>query len=257
MRKYTVILTLVLAACTSDVAGPADNFESLDLNAQLAYDPGGRSGAGEYLVGLHRLPDGLKLSAAQEARLKAVLEAHAAATKADREALAAIMQEAHNATRAGKSRAEIGAIIAKGTAIRARLDTAEANLKTAIEAVLTTEQKAWLTANAPIRCNRNTAPPLTDAQKTQIQGLVDAFESANKVDLDAIKAALVKARDAQRAGATRAQIAAILAAVEAAQKRVHANQTALTTAIQALLTTEQKASGCYGGLIGHLGHGRR
>jgi Spy/CpxP family protein refolding chaperone len=250
MKRVLCLGALAFVVACSDVTGPADELFVMDESAGLAYDAGGVSGPGRLLSGLHRLPANLKLSASQEASIKALLDQHEAATRADRAALAAINTRVQEARRAGKTRQEIQAILAEGTAIRARLEAAEAALQSAIEAVLTAEQKAWLNGHSLSRCNRQTAPPLTDAQKSEIQALIAAFETSHEADLDALKAALARARDAQRSGATREQLKAIMDGVNAARERVRTAQLELQKQIDAVLTAEQRASGCYRGLAG-------
>jgi Spy/CpxP family protein refolding chaperone len=247
MRKSAVLLiaALVAASCSQDVTEPADTLSSLDAGAILAYDAAGLSGPGRYLAGLHRLPDNLKLSADQEAKIKALLVGFQETNKVDIEALAKINEEAKSAIRAGKSREEVAAIMARGDAIRARLDAAEKALQTAIEGVLTAEQKAWLDANQPKRCEPGSAPALTDAQRTQIRALIAAYDQANKADLDAVQAALERARAAQKNGASKAEIQAILDSVKANMDRLRVAQVELAKAIDALLTAEQRASACF------------
>jgi Spy/CpxP family protein refolding chaperone len=247
MRKSAVLLiaALVTASCSQDVTAPADDLASLDAGGILAYDAAGLSGPGRYLSALHRLPDNLKLSADQEGKIKALLTAYQEANGADIEALAKIDAEAKAAARAGKSREEIQAILARGDAIRARLEVAEKALQTAIEAVLTAEQKAWLDSHQLKRCEAGTFPALTDAQRTQIAALIAAYEQANKADIDAVKAALERARTAQRSGASKAEVQAILDAVKANMDRLRAAQDVLVKAIDAVLTAEQRASGCF------------
>jgi len=82
---------------------------------------------------------------------------------------------------------------------------------------------------------------LTDAQKTTIKALVDAFAAANAADLAAMKAAHVKAREAHKAGATREAIKAILDAAKPAAERVRTAAEALRVAIGNVLTAAQKA----------------
>jgi Spy/CpxP family protein refolding chaperone len=257
MKTLSTLLaaSLVLAACQEDVTAPTDVGGLLVDGAVLAYDAAGLPGAGRYLGALDRLPEALKLSAAQAAAIKAAVEAFQQATRADREALAGIHKEAEAAKRAGKSRDEVRLILEKGEAARKRIEAAELALAARIEAILTAEQKAWLEANLPKRCDPKTAPPLTADQKAQISALVAAFEVSNKADLDAIKAALEKARAAKQSGATREQVKAILDAVQPAMARLAAAQAALRQAIDAVLTAEQRASGCYRGipLVGKTG----
>jgi Spy/CpxP family protein refolding chaperone len=112
-----------------------------------------------------------------------------------------------------------------------------------IEAVLTAEQKAWLAAHAPVRCREFA---LTDAQKTEITGLIAAFNEANRADLEAVKAVFEEARAAYQNGASREQIRAILNKAAAAMQRLRTAHEALNASIRAVLTAEQLASGCYG-----------
>lgn len=247
MRRmlFALIAAVGLAACEETV-GPSGDTRLLDDAAVLAYggmdmaDPGSH-----FIARLHRLPDNLKLSAAQETQIKALIAAFGHAVKADLEALHAIHHEARAAKAAGKTEVEIRAIFAKGDAIRARLHAAEAKLHADIDAVLTADQRAWLASPAARPCQAENVR-LTDAQKTQITALIAAFETANRADLDAIKAVHAEARAAHQAGATREQIKAILDKASAAMQRVHAAQHALQAAIDALLTPAQRTSGCYG-----------
>jgi len=259
MRKLSMFLGAVLAlsACTRDATGPVDVAGLLDAGGILAYDAAGMSGPGRYLSGLNRLPENLKLTTAQAAAIKAAVDAFAQATQADREALAAIHKAAEEAKRAGKSREEVSRILEQGVAARQRLEAAEHALEAKIAAILTPEQKAWLDANLPKRCDPRTAPPLTADQKTQISALIAAFEVNNQADLAAVKAALEKARMAHASGATREEIKAILDAVQPAMARLAAAQVALHQAIDALLTAEQKASGCYRGIPAGIKTGSR
>jgi Spy/CpxP family protein refolding chaperone len=256
MRAASIALltALTLSACAENTAAPPDVTEDVDLGAVLAYDGAGFSGPGRVLVGIHRLPRELRLTEAQEAQIKSLLQRFEEATRADREALAGIQREADEARRAGKPRTEIAAILAKAEPIWKRLAEAEAALATQLEGVLTAEQKAWLAANQPPRCDRNTAA-LTEAQRTQIAALVAAHAEANKVDLDALKAALERFRAAQRNGATREQLKVIMEEIGAISARLRTAEQTLRAAIDALLTPEQRASGCYKGLTMGWGTG--
>ena len=247
MRKFLfVLLALTLAACTEDSMGPAEDASLLLEEASvLAFgsmdmaDPGSR-----FVARLHSLPDSLKLTAAQQQQIRDLVAAFVAATKADMDALRAIHEEARAAKAAGKTDAEIRAIFAKGDAIRARLHAAEAKLHTDLLAVLTQAQRDWLKSPRPHPC----ADPnlrLTDAQKTQITALIAAFEAANRADLDAVRKIHEEARAAHAAGATREQVKAILEKARAPMERLRVAQTALNAAIQAILTPEQRASGCF------------
>ena len=250
MKKFAVLLTATLAvvACSNDSVGPTEDLSAFDASAIVAYDPGGLSAPGHFLVRLHRLPAELKLTAAQEAAIKSMVERFVAAIRPDVEALAAIHKRAEEARRAGRPREEIARILAEGDRIRARLEEAEEALAAAIQSVLTPAQKAWLAAHEPQRCNPRTAPPLTDAQRTQIRALIADYEAANRADLDAVRAGLERARLAHKNGATREQIKAILDSIKPAVERLARAQATLLAAIQNVLTPEQRASGCYRGL---------
>lgn len=240
MKTFSLVLFLALsvAACSEDTTAPGndslefDELADMSLSASFVSDPGTR------IIPILRFPDSLKLTTAQETQIKALYEQFRHATKAEREALAAIMKQAREAAHAGKSREEVRAILAQGDPIRVRLEAAEKKLHNDILAVLTAEQKAWLQSHHPKHCN---APPLTEAQRTQIAALIASFEQANKTDLEAIKKAHEDARAAAKAGATREQIHAILGAVAPAMARVAAARIELGTAIKAVLTPEQRA----------------
>jgi Spy/CpxP family protein refolding chaperone len=82
------------------------------------------------------------LTAEQAARVRALQEAHLAATRADRDALAKILADAMAARQAGKPASEVLAILEKAAPIRDRLAAAEAKLRADLDAVLTAEQRA-------------------------------------------------------------------------------------------------------------------
>lgn len=82
---------------------------------------------------------------------------------------------------------------------------------------------------------------LSDAQKSQIQALVTAFQTANKTDLDAMKAAMDAAHAAMRAGKTHDEVKAILETAKAAADRVHAKGESLRASIDNVLTALQRA----------------
>lgn len=246
MRKTLLMLLAVLAlgACSEQTTAPTDNAFMLVEAADLAYGATDLADPGRHFIGrLRLLPDNLKLSAAQETQIRALIAAFAAATKPDLEALAAIRRQAREAYAAGKSAEEIRAILAGGDAIRARLHEAERKLHADILAVLTPEQKAWLESQRPLPCRDLR---LTDAQKTEITSLIAEFQSAHQADLELIKAVFEEARAAYLAGATRQEIAGILAKARPAMERVRLARAELAAAIRAVLTPEQLASGCFG-----------
>jgi Spy/CpxP family protein refolding chaperone len=250
MRKtlFVLLAAVAIGACNEQSTAPATDTLLLDDAALLAFSAMDMADPGSHFIArLNSLPDSIRLSSEQRTQIRALVEAFVQATRADIEALNAIHQEARAARQAGKTEAEIRAIFAKGDAIRTRLHAAEAKLRSDIEAVLTPAQKSWLTSGGqrPPVC-RTQDLQLTDAQKTQITALVSAFEVSNRADLEAIKAVHEEARAAQQAGASRERIAEILAKAEAPMRRVRAAHEALNTAVRALLTPAQLASGCFG-----------
>jgi hypothetical protein len=245
MRKTVWMLAaaVALAACSEDTTAPTDNL-LLDDAASLAFGAMDMADPGSHFVAhLNSLPDSLKLSSAQQEQIRALVTNYKTAIAADLQALAAIHQEARAAQQAGKTPEEIRAILARGDAIRARLHAAEAKLHADVLAVLTTAQAAWLSSH---RMNPCRDIRLSEDQKTQITGLIAAFETANQADLDAIKAVFEEARAAHQSGATREQIAAILEKARAAMERVRTAQRKLDADIRALLTPAQLA--CFPGI---------
>jgi Spy/CpxP family protein refolding chaperone len=246
MRSKALLLlsALTLAACSSDSTAPDPDLNPNDIAIGAfgtAFTTTGAYDADLYQLRLaNGLPDELRLTDAQKAQIKALVDAYLAATKADREALTAIIREAVEAIMARKSRDAVRAILERGAPIRARLAAAEAALKAAIDAVLTPEQRAWLASHRPQQCDPSKFPPLTDAQKAQIRALENAFVESNKADLDAVKNAVEQARAAN----TREEALQILNGVRPAIERLEAARRQLRIAIENILTAEQKASGC-------------
>jgi Spy/CpxP family protein refolding chaperone len=246
MRSKALLLlsALTLAACSSDSTAPDPDLNPNDIAIGAfgtAFTTTGAYDADLYQLRLaNGLPDELRLTDAQKAQIKALVDAYLAATKADREALTAIIREAVEAIMARKSRDAVRAILERGAPIRARLAAAEAALKAAIDAVLTPEQRAWLASHRPQQCDPSKFPPLTDAQKAQIRALENAFVDSNKADLDAVKNAVEQARAAN----TREEALQILNGVRPAIERLEAARRQLRIAIENILTAEQKASGC-------------
>ena len=245
MKKLVFCLAVLagLAACSEDAAAP-EPFDTAAFGeaTDLAFDA---SFAGDPRVRfplVFRLPDHLKLSAEQEASIRALLEQFAADTRSDHEALAAILKQARAARQAGKTAEEVKAILQQGEPIRRRLVAAEQKLRADLLAVLTAEQRAWVESQGRNRCE---SVALTDAQRTEISALYATFQQDNRVDLETIRTTLDRARTAHRAGASREEIHAILFEAQPAMQRVLAAQIKLAAAVFALLTPEQLASGCF------------
>lgn len=249
MRRLAMITAaaLALSACSGDTTSPnTTNATLLDAGAfGTALTTTGGYDAEVYQDRLvNGLPDELKLTDDQRAKIRSLIEAFQQATRTDREALGTILREARQAIEAKKSRSEVEAILSKGVDIRRRLAAAEAKLKADIDAVLTPEQRAWIEAHSPRGCRADRFPPLTDAQKAQIHALELAFQTQNKADLDAVKAVLDEAAAAIKAGKPREEVAAILSKAIAPMQRLESARRDLRDKILAVLTPEQKASGC-------------
>lgn len=89
------------------------------------------------------LPADIKLTDAQKTAIKALHDAFAVAHKAQFDQLKAIHDEARTAVKAGKTRAEVGAILDKGQVIMDAMKADFDALKVKVEALLTPAQKAW------------------------------------------------------------------------------------------------------------------
>ena len=247
VRRFTVFaaVSLAVGCSNSDATAPL-----IDDGAPIAMDgsalgvvaaTGGSTGATAMLP---PLPPELKLSDAQRAQITQLISAFQDATKADMTTLASIQRQAQEARKAGKPDADTKAILSQGASARARIEVAQAKLRTDIEAVLTPAQLVWLRSHSPKVCS-SAAVILTAAQQAQIKALVQAFERANKPDLIAVAQAMEQARNAKKAGKTEAEIRVILQSVSAAQARLERAHRVLQAQIEAVLTPEQKASGCF------------
>lgn len=190
-------------------------------------------------IGAANLPDSLKLTAEQKAAISALHDAFMKANAADIAALKAIEQEAKAAIKAGKSRDEVRAILAKAIPIQTRLAAAFGKLQADIWAVYTPAQRAWIEAHRPHGCGRG-ALNLTDDQVKQIRDLEQQFYASVKPDLDLIRSIVEEARQARAAGKSRDEVAAILARAAEPQQRVAAAEKRLEAAILALLTPTQR-----------------
>ena len=250
MRRIALIsvAAALLAACSSESTSPSatdqvNEFATGAFGTEL-------TSAGGYDADLYQarlfnaLPDSIKLTDEQRAKISALVEAFKQATKADRDALNAILREAMEAVRANKPRAEVIAILDRGLAIRGRLAEAEKTLKAQIEAILTPEQRAWIASHSPQRCDPSKFVPLTDAQRAQMRALEAAFQETNKADLETVKAAFEKARAAITAGKSREEAKAFIDAVMPAIERLEAARRALRAQLEAILTPGQRASRC-------------
>ncbi|GLC24550.1 Spy/CpxP family protein refolding chaperone [Roseisolibacter agri] len=254
LRLAILVATLAtLGACSSDrtpapvePAPLADEALRADVTSVatavglLAAPPGATVDG----VALDRLPAELRLTDDQRARIDALLRAFATATRADVEAVAAIVKRAEAAMRAGKPAAEVRAIMAESNAARARLDAAARALQADIAAVLTREQRAWIDAQRANRCERGSAVQLSGEQVARIHALLEAFETAHRADLEALAGIAREVQAARQAGKSDAELRAILARSTPIRDRLAAAEAKLRADIDAVLTPEQRASGC-------------
>jgi Spy/CpxP family protein refolding chaperone len=193
---------------------------------------------------LEKLPSNIKLSDEQRAKVNQLVDAHATATRADRDALNSVSTRALNAINTGHSREEVVRILDEAKPIQQRLAAADAELIKGLTAILTAEQNAWLQSQIPQPCDRSRFPPLTASQQQQIAALDSAYAVNNRADIEAVKAALIKAGEAKNAGKSEAEVNAILEAAKPALDRLAAANKILQEQIAAVYSPEQKASGC-------------
>ncbi len=244
MRARFVVLLGAIAifgACDKPTpvspAATADNV--VDLIPDYAVSPAASIDAAG--IGGSLLPDALKLTAEQKAAIAALHDAFMKATADDIAALQAIEKEAKAAIRAGKSRDDVRAILAKADPIRARLDAAFKRLQADIWAVYTPEQRAWIDAHRVRDC-RPGSLNLTDDQVKAIRDLEQRFYATVKPDLEMIRSIAEEARKAREAGKTREEVAAILARAVEPQRRVADAERKLQAAILAVLKPDQRAT---------------
>jgi len=237
---------MALAACATDPAGP-DPLAQLDsevidlvpdyfISSAAVIDGGGIGGA--------RLPDSLQLTADQKGAIAALHDAFAAAHADELAALRALEQQLRALRRNGGTREEALPLLEQARAIRQGLDDDFAALQEAIWNVYTDEQRAWIEAHRPRMCRVGERPQLTEEQIAQIRALQQAFKDDMADEIAAIKAAHEAARAAHAAGATREEIAAILAGVQDELAALRAAERKLMEDIDAILTPEQREAWC-------------
>ena len=237
---------VVLGACaekTVSSPGAADDL----VRSALALSQTGMSGTVTVVrevALLEKLPDNLKLTDEQRAKINQLVDAHATATRADRDALNSVATRAMNAINSGRPRDAVIKILDEAKPIQQRLAAADAELIKGLTAILTSAQSAWLQSQLPQPCDRAKFPPLTEAQQKQIAALDSAFAVNNRADIEAVKTALIKAGEAKNAGKSEAEVNAILDAAKPALDRLAAATKILQEKIAAIYTPEQKASGC-------------
>lgn len=255
MRRIALIsfVAAALVACSTDTTSPTatpptgtdqvTQFEISSLGTEFTA-VGGYDAELYHLRLFHGLPDELELTSEQEAKIEALVEAYKEATKADRKALDALLREARKALKGKKSNANVTAILARAAPIAERLAEASAKLKTAIDAVLTPEQRAWLASHAPKHCLKHLFPPLTDAQRAEMKAIHTEFEEANRADLRAVREGFKEIRQALISGKSAGDIQKILDEIKPAIERLAVARKALHEELVSVLTADQKASGC-------------
>jgi len=255
------VILLSAAACdSSDSTSPTNvstATEAIDIvpdyaqSASAIMDRAGIGGA--------QFPDSLALTTEQKAAIQALHEAFTKENAADLALLQAIETEAKAARAANKSRDEVRTILEKALPIRVRMDARFAALRVAILAIYTPAQRAWIEANKVRECRNGNAPALTEAQLAQIKALRDAFETANRADIQLLRSVGEQVKEAKKAGKSDAEIKAILATADAARVRLRAAEKKLYEDIMAVLTAEQRAAWCVGrgmrGPGGPIGNG--
>jgi Spy/CpxP family protein refolding chaperone len=88
------------------------------------------------------------------------------------------------------------------------------------------------------------ADSLTDAQKTQVRTLTDAFTTAHAAQLDSARAIMEQARTARQSGAAQDAIQAIMESGRAIQQELAPARKQFSQDVRALLTPEQVSAGC-------------
>lgn len=253
MRSTTLVMiaALVLGACGEDRSDPAglDQLDTFTADfSSVAYGIDGvvPGAALHELWRLERLPEPIKLTAEQEATITKLLDDYQKAHEADLKELTKLLDDARKAIQAGKTRAEVAAILQQARAVQLRLREATAKLKTDIDAVLTTEQQAWLASGSPARCYPTIVAPLSAEQRTTIKALNAAFVAATEADRAVARAALDAAAKARQQGKSREEIRAILEPARDEMQRLQEAASQLRADIWAVLTPAQRDSGCFG-----------
>ena len=230
-----------LAACSGDSTAPVVNqtstegvdlVQEMDVSSAAAMDRGG--------IGGSELPDSLKLTAEQKAKIAALHQAYKTANKADLDALKAIEAELKAARKAGKSREELATILAKAQPILTRLRAAFATLQSEIFKVYTPAQQTWIKAHAPSTCRSDSTLRLTDAQIQKIRALRTAFEASIKDQVAIVRQVHEEAKAARAAGKPAEEIKRILAKADTALAEIRKAELRLRDAILGVLTAEQR-----------------
>lgn len=248
LAPLVALLLLAATACdTNESTAPANTApaaEAIDIVPDYAQSTTAimdRAG-----IGGAQFPDSIALTTEQKAAITALHDAFEKENAADLTLLKAIEAEARAARAANKTRDEVRTILEKALPIRARMDARFAALRIAILAIYTPAQRAWIEANKVRECRNGNAPALTEAQLVQLKALRDAFETANRADIQLLRSIAEQVKEAKKAGKSDAEIKAILAAGDAARVRLRAAEKKLYEDIMAVLTPEQRNAWCVG-----------
>jgi Spy/CpxP family protein refolding chaperone len=147
--KVALLISAVafIAACERSVTNPvADESAVLAFDQQATLDSVSLVPRGPFFD-TGGMPDSLKLTTAQEAAIKALHDAFAAAHKTQFDQLKAMHDEAMAAVKAGKARADVMTILAKTRPLMEAMRADFAALQAAVAAILTPAQKAWAAAH--------------------------------------------------------------------------------------------------------------
>lgn len=238
---------LAITACSNETTAPVQTPDLTQESApiDLLGDFGATAaaeidGAG---IGGSNLPDSLKLTTEQKAKIEDLHAAFRTARAADLAALVAIEKEAREARDADKPKEEVQKILAKAVPIQERLRAAFLKLVADIRAVYTPAQLAWINAHEGKTCS-NGRPDLTEAQIAAIRNLRETFLETTKADRELVKTIAKEAEEARKAGKTSDEVKAILAKATAPRARIGAAEDTLRTAIFDLLTPAQRQAWC-------------
>lgn len=155
-----LVLLLVagsVAACANDVTSPT--VPAPDNSLSAANGAPGRWGFGRHGFGMmgggfmfaRRLPANLALTDAQKTQIKSLMTSYRSAHQQDLQSMAAMGKQMRAARVAGQSMTvdQRRAMFAQTAPARQRLMTANKQLSSDMQQVLTSDQKAWLASHRP------------------------------------------------------------------------------------------------------------
>lgn len=158
---FIVLVAASVAACTNDVTAPALSPSPENSLATAGGDTAGRGmwGFGRHGYGMmgggfffaRRLPANLQLSDAQRTQIKSLMTAYRSAHQDDLKSVASVMRQAHTTRVAGQivTPDQRRALFAPVAPARQRLMSANTQLASDVQQVLTPDQKAWLATHHP------------------------------------------------------------------------------------------------------------